>query len=188
MLEPQAHCIWWEEVSLLRVHPGPHPRTPSLPCSSTWSGRHPQTAPLDPSAGPPLGAASQSLRIGGPVPGRPRSGWGPGKGREGREGQRGQQSWGEAEERTTKFKARGPRPGPQMTPKEKQSNWKVSRRVSSRQAEGQGQKRDLSGEGLYQIGLLGPHHHTNAWQTRLGSRRALVPSQTSQPLPRQGCS
>lgn len=87
--------------------PMTHPSTSSLPCSSTWSGCHLQMAPLDPSAGPPLGAASQSLQTGGPVPGRPRWEWRPGVA-EGRGGQRKHQSRGEAEERPTKSKARDP--------------------------------------------------------------------------------
>lgn len=160
--------FWREEVSFLRVHLGPHPSTPSLPRSSTWSGRHPQTAPLDPSAGPPLGAASQSLQTGGPVPGRPGVGVGPGRGREGREGQRGQQSWGEAEECTAKSKARDPRPGPQMIPRE-EIQLESEQKGRQRAGRGAGPGEGLSRSGFYRTR---PAEPSPPWQWRLGSRGA----------------
>lgn len=61
----------WATLQWGRRSPRGPPRTPQHarpPVPRTWRGCRPQAAPRDPSAGPPLGAASQSLQTGGPVP------------------------------------------------------------------------------------------------------------------------
>lgn len=145
--------FWWEEASFLRVRAGPHPSTPSLPRSSTWSGRHPQTAPLDPSAGPPLGAASQSLQTGGPVPGRPGVGVGPGRGGEGREGQKDSRVGGKQNV------LRSPKPGAPARPTDDtKRRGPTGKRAEgwAGAAEGQGQGRVCLGQASSGAELLSP--------------------------------
>ena len=83
-----------------------------------------------------------------------------------REGQREQQSWGEAEECTAKSKARDQRPSPQMTPKEKRSNWKVSRRVGRGRA-----RREVCLEGLYQNRPAEPSLTSKCMTNKAGQQR-----------------
>lgn len=86
------------------------------------------------------------------MPGRPRVGWGGAERGEWKSERGKEENRVGAEEHTTKSKAKGPKLGPQMTPR-KRCDWKMSGRLT----EGRGQKLTLPREEFCRpVGALPP--------------------------------